>query len=162
MAEGLRQCRVESSGICSALGQEKRARALPWLPWHRAHHKPCGPPLAHCPKGPSGRLIQHCCSGPPWLCHRTDGSLSCQRSESCPEGGPQRLGRPSQTEIPRVFSEQEKGATGQELESKRAARLQSPESLSAPRRVGGRSRHAVGRMLAKESRSVSWGGVPLC
>ena len=45
---------MESSGICSALGQEKRARALPWLPWHRTHHKPCGPPLAHCPKGPSG------------------------------------------------------------------------------------------------------------
>lgn len=51
---------------------------------------------------------------------------------------------------------------GQEMESRHAARLQSPEFLSAPRRVGGQRRCAVGRMAAKESRSVSWGGVPLC
>lgn len=124
--------------------------------------QPCGPPLAHCPKGPSGSLIQLCCSGPPWLHHRTNGSLSCQRSEFCLEGGPQHLGRPSQTEIPHVSSEQGKGAMGQEMESRHAARLQSPEFLSAPRRVGGQRRRAVGRMAAKESRSVSWGGVPLC
>lgn len=124
--------------------------------------QPRGPPLAHHPEGPSGRSIQLCCPGPPWLCHRTNGSLSCQRSEFCLEGGPQHLGRPSQTEIPHVFSEQGKGAMGQEVESRHAARLQSPGFLSAPRRVGGQSRHAVGRMVAKESRSVSWGGVPLC
>lgn len=45
LAEGPRQSRVESGEICSALGQEKEAKALPWLPLRQTTPQGLADPL---------------------------------------------------------------------------------------------------------------------
>lgn len=95
-------------------------------------------------KEASGRLIQHCCCFGPHAF--VTGQMAPTPRVLNPTGG----GDPGlDGDSPLSFQNRKKGLLARRGKASHKSRLQSPELLSAPGRVGGPSRHGVGGMVSK-------------